>query len=140
MSLKDVDLERALRRVAEHRIEEAMRAGKFDNLVGAGRPLELEPMPADENARLTWWALKILRQSDVVPDEVRWRKQIDRLNGLLERAPNDAAVTLLVRQINELVRKLNTLGTNAINLGIAPLPLEAALHRLHERRGRGAPC
>ena len=35
MSFKNVDIESALRRLAERRIEEAMREGKFDNLAGA---------------------------------------------------------------------------------------------------------
>src|SRR5436305_3818543 len=75
--LQNVDLISAMRRLADKRIEEAMREGKFDNLQGAGRPLNLEPMPAEENARMTWWALRILKQNDVVPDEVRWRKSVD---------------------------------------------------------------
>ena len=33
----------------DRRIEDAMREGKFDNLPGAGQPLDLEPMPAEEN-------------------------------------------------------------------------------------------
>src|SRR3954467_11851646 len=79
MSLKNVDIESALRRLAERRIEDAMKEGKFDNLAGAGKPLGLEPMPAEENARLMWWALRIMRNNDVVPDEVRYRKAIDGL-------------------------------------------------------------
>jgi hypothetical protein len=51
MSLKDVDLENAFRRLADRRIEEAMKEGKFDNLAGAGKPLDLEPMPAEERDR-----------------------------------------------------------------------------------------
>ncbi|MDQ3439400.1 MAG: DUF1992 domain-containing protein, partial [Planctomycetota bacterium] len=35
-----------------------MKEGKFDNLAGKGEPIELEPAPAEENARLTWWALR----------------------------------------------------------------------------------
>jgi hypothetical protein len=42
MSLKNIDIESALRRVADRRIEEAMREGKFDNLPGRGQPLDLE--------------------------------------------------------------------------------------------------
>ncbi|MDW8263284.1 MAG: DUF1992 domain-containing protein, partial [Phycisphaerales bacterium] len=63
MLSRHLDVESVLRRVAERRIEEAMRAGKFDNLPGAGRPLELEPIPPGEEARLRWWALRILRQN-----------------------------------------------------------------------------
>ena len=59
MSLKDVDFDSAFRRLADKRVEEAIRDGKFDNLPGKGRPIDLEPLPANENARLLWWALKI---------------------------------------------------------------------------------
>src|SRR6185437_7112744 len=83
MSLKNVDMESAMRRLAERRIEEAMRQGKFDNLKGAGQPIDMEPAPAEENARLTWWALRILKQNDVIPDEVKWRKQIDTLRSTM---------------------------------------------------------
>ncbi|HSI33970.1 MAG: DnaJ family domain-containing protein [Phycisphaerae bacterium] len=61
------DIGGALRRLAEHRIEQAMREGKFDNLSGAGQPVDLDSMPVDENARMIWWALKIMRQDDPPP-------------------------------------------------------------------------
>ncbi len=54
MRFTHIDIESALRRVADRKIEEAMGEGKFDNLPGKGLPLELEPIPADENARMTW--------------------------------------------------------------------------------------
>src|SRR3954464_13243384 len=113
MSLKHIDLESALRRLADKRIEDAMREGKFENLEGAGKPLDLEPMPADENARMTWWAIRILRQNDVTPDEIRWRKMVDGLKEQLARTADERRVRGLVTQINELVLKINTLGTNA---------------------------
>ena len=111
-----------------------MREGKFDNLPGAGQPLELDPMPAEENARLTWWCLRILKNNDFTPEEVRYRKAIDHLKAALAAATDEAGVERLVEQINELVRKLNTLGTNAINLGIAPVSSETELQRLRDRR------
>src|SRR3954451_1925766 len=98
MSLKNVDIESALRRLAERRIEDAMKEGKFDNLQGAGQPLELEPMPADENARMTWWALKILRQNDVVPHEVQWRKRLDGLREQLDALTDETHLEPLVIQ------------------------------------------
>src|SRR5947207_15894134 len=111
MSLKHVDIAAALRRLAERRIEDAMKEGKFDNLAGAGKPLELEPMPADEGARMTWWALRILKQNDCVPEEIRWRKAIDHLKSALTRASDEKKIREIVEQINELVYKVNTLGT-----------------------------
>src|SRR5437868_2775579 len=101
-----------------------MSEGKFDNLAGAGQPLDLEPMPADENARLVWWALRILRQNDVVPEEVRWRKAIDHLKLAIHRLTDESLLAGLVDRVNELVRKLNTLGTNAIALAVAPMDLD----------------
>ncbi len=118
-----------MRRVADRKIEEAMREGKFDNLPGKGLPLELEPIPADENARMTWWALKILRNNDFTPEEVVWRNAIDHLREKLYKASNESAVGQIVDQINDLVRRLNTLGTNAINLPVAPIDREEALQR-----------
>ena len=133
MSLKDVDIETALRRLAERRIEDAMKEGKFDNLAGAGAPLELEPIPADENARMTWWALKILKQNDVTPHEVQWRKALDYLKGQLEKLTDESRLEPLVGQINDLVRRINTLGTNAINIGVTGVDLEVERERIRLR-------
>jgi hypothetical protein len=133
MSLKNVDIEGGLRRLAEKRIEDAMAEGKFDNLPGAGKPMDLEPMPADENARLMWWALRIMRSNNVTPDEVQWRKSVDTLKFELSRATDESRVKTLVAQINALVHKINTLGTNAINIAMTGVDLE---EELGKRRGR----
>src|SRR5205809_7205747 len=108
MSLQHVDLEAALRRLAERRIEDAIKEGKFDNLPGAGKPLELEPMPADENARLTWWVLRILRQNDFTPHEVVWRKGLDRLREQLDALVDESRLPALVGKFNEFVYRVNT--------------------------------
>ncbi len=133
MSMRNIDIESAMRRLADKRIEEAMREGKFDNLPGAGKPLELEPMPADENARLAWWALRVMRQQNFTPDEVRWRKQLDSFREELAAATTERRVKALVSAHNALVHQLNTLGTNAINLPVAALSMEAELRKLRER-------
>src|SRR5690349_21218882 len=110
MGLKDMDMTAVLRRLAERRIEEAMKEGKFDNLEGMGRPLELEPLPADENARMMWWTLRIMKSNDFVPDEVRYRKTIEVLKERLRGLRDESGVEALVVQINQLIRKLNTMG------------------------------
>jgi hypothetical protein len=133
MSLKHVDMESALRRLAERRIEEAMREGKFDNLPGKGKPLDLEPMPADENARMMWWAIRLMKNANYTPDEVRIRKRIDELKDELPKAKTEAKVVALVTAINAAVRSLNTLGTNAINTPVAPASLDVELKRFRER-------
>jgi len=133
MSLKHVDLESALRRLAEKRIEDAMREGKFDNLAGAGKPLDLEPMPADENARMTWWMLRILKNNNFTPEEVTLRRQIETFKNELENATTEHRVDVLCKTVNDLVRQVNTLGTNAINIAVTGVNVEDERRKLHER-------
>jgi hypothetical protein len=133
MQFKHIDMEGALRRLADKRIDDAMKEGKFDNLPGAGKPLNLDPMPADENTRLLWWALRILKGNDVIPDEIAWRKQIDTMKAELDETRSESRLRALVLQINVLARKLNTLGTNAIQGGVSGVMLETEMQRLHQR-------
>jgi hypothetical protein len=133
MGLNHIDISAAMRRLAERRIEDAMREGKFDNLEGAGKPLALEEMPADENVRMTWWAIKILRQNDVIPDEVRWRKALDHVRARLEALTDESRLVEVVRQVNALVHQINTLGTNALKEPVAPVDLETERARLRQR-------
>jgi hypothetical protein len=133
MSLRNIDIEGGLRRLADRRIEEAMKDGKFDRLELAGQDIEIEPLPADEKARMMWWALRIMKQNNVVPDEVEWRKSIDRLTTAIEGLTDESLLPGLVAKVNELVHRLNTLGTNAINIPIARLDLEGERARLRAR-------
>jgi len=52
MSLKHFDFRNAMRRLAERRIEEAMQQGKFDNLPGRGKEINLDDLPAYEDERI----------------------------------------------------------------------------------------
>jgi len=67
--------------IAEERIQEAMRKGQFDNLPGAGKPLELDDdllVPAELRV-----AYRILKNSGYVPPEVLQRREIADLEALL---------------------------------------------------------
>jgi hypothetical protein len=131
--LRDVDFDAVFRRLADRRIEEAIKERKFDNLRGMGQPIELEPMPADENVRMMWWALRIMRQNDFTPHEVLWRKALDKLREQLDSLSDESHLEHLVGKINGLVHRINTLGTNALNTGVAPIDLETQRARLRLR-------
>jgi hypothetical protein len=133
MNLSKIDITAVLRRLADRRIEEAMREGKFDNLPGAGQPLDLEPMPAEEDARLMWWAIRLLRQNDFIPDEVRWHKALDRVRETINSLTDEHQLPALVAQMNHFVHKINTLGTNALKASVAPVDLEIERKRLRQR-------
>ena len=133
MSLQNIDMVSALRRLADCRIEDAMKEGKFDNLAGAGKPLNLEPLPADEGARMMWWMLRIMKNHDFTPHEVVWRKTIDRLKDELDRAIDESRIVKLVDQINRLARQINTLGTNALHAAVPEMSIEKELEKLRRR-------
>ena len=89
-------------RIAEARITEAIQRGEFDDLPGAGKPLELEDLsrvPAD--MRLGY---KILRNAEVVPPEVELRREIYSLGRMIDATadPDERAELRRRRRLHEL--------------------------------------
>lgn len=124
MALGDIDMLAVLRSLAERQIEDAIEEGKFDNLAGQGKPLNLEPMPADEEARAMYWALRIMKNADALPDEVTMRRAASELRVKIEKSTDPAVRKRLVEQHNEIVHRLNTLGTNAIKVPMDKIEVE----------------
>ena len=123
------------RHLVERRIVEAMQRGEFDDLPGAGKPLHIEP-PPPVNEDL-WWALKILRQAEVVPDEIRYRKRIDALRRQVATADSEQEALAAVRALNDQIRKLNRMGTNVIPTTLTTFDEADLLAQW--RRGRPTP-
>lgn len=74
--------------LAEARIEEALAVGAFDDLPGAGRPLELDDdrlVPEEVRA-----AYRILRRAGFVPPEVEARKEMASLAKLIATLEDNA--------------------------------------------------
>ncbi len=84
-------------RLAEQKIEEAIARGDFDNLSGAGKPLDLEDdLPGVAPALRM--AYRILKNSGYVPEEVRLRREISDIQKLL-------AESLAHEQLNQEARR-----------------------------------
>ena len=76
-------------RIAENRIREAMEQGEFDNLPGAGEPLNLEEyFSTPEDVRM---AYSVLKNANCRPLEVELLNEIARLEQAIAAAPDDAA-------------------------------------------------
>ena len=74
--------------IAEAKIAAAARAGAFDNLPGAGRPLALDDdRMIPEEARM---AYRILRNAGFVPAELENRREAASLRRLIAAATDDA--------------------------------------------------
>jgi hypothetical protein len=79
----------ALDLIAEERIRDAIRAGAFDDLPGAGRPLNFDDdklIPEDLRV-----AYRILKNAGYVPPEVEARKEAASLRALIAAAGDDAS-------------------------------------------------
>jgi hypothetical protein len=67
--------------VVEERIQEALRRGDFDDLPGAGRPLDLDDAPlVPPELRV---AYRILKNAGFVPPELLERREIAELEALV---------------------------------------------------------
>jgi hypothetical protein len=71
-------------RIAENRIREAMQEGEFDNLPGAGKPIDLDGyFKLPEHLRV---AFSILKSANCVPAEVELLNEIATLERQLAAA------------------------------------------------------
>jgi len=84
-------------RIAENRIREAMAQGEFDNLPGAGEPLNLEEyFSVPEDLRM---AYSVLKSANYRPLEVELLNEVARLEQAIAAAADDAARGPLQREL-----------------------------------------
>ena len=91
-------------RIAENRIQEAIEAGLFDDLIGKGQPLHLEDesyIPPELRM-----AYKILKNADCLPPELEVRKEILTLQDLVAGLEDEAEKLKQMRRLNFLMMKL----------------------------------
>ena len=101
-------------KIAERRILEAIREGAFENLPGAGQPLELEDNSnVPEDLRV---AYKILKNAGYVPKEVALRKEIAQTEDLLDGMEDTKAKYRKLKKLNFLITRLNILRNTCVNL------------------------
>jgi hypothetical protein len=94
-------------RIADTRIREAIAQGEFENLPGAGKPLNLEEyFSTPEDLRM---AFSILKNANCAPAEVELLNEISQLQRAIAEAADPASQQELRR----------TLGTRQTELAIA---------------------
>ncbi|MDD2966730.1 MAG: DUF1992 domain-containing protein [Desulfovibrionaceae bacterium] len=90
--------------IAEQRIAEAQQQGAFDNLAGAGKPLQLEDDSAiPEDLRM---AYKVLKNSGYVPEEIAQRKEISNLMDMLEKESDEQQKIGQMRRMQYLLLQM----------------------------------
>ena len=84
-------------RLAEENILAAARRGEFEDLPGAGKPLQLDGDSAvPEELRV---AYRILKNSGCLPPEQQLRSEIRQIENLLDRLEADTEETVLRRRL-----------------------------------------
>ncbi len=103
-------------KVVEERIRKAQKKGAFDNLPGAGRPLNLvQDQHIPEDLRLPF---KILKNADCLPPEIELKKEIHRTEELLAQMPDTAERYKTIKKLNFLIMKLNASRSGNIQFDI----------------------
>jgi len=94
-------------RLAEQKIEEAVRNGELDNLPMAGKKLPVDDLShIPEDLRMSY---RIMKNAGYVPEEVSLRKECIRLYDLLSAAQHDGEQEQLRRKLNEKQLRLQML-------------------------------
>jgi hypothetical protein len=89
--------------LAERRIQEAQAQGVFDNLPGAGAPLNLDDdamVPEELRA-----AYRILKNSGYAPAEVKALRDLREVEQALAREHSDAERNVLIGKLNVLLAR-----------------------------------
>lgn len=102
--------------IVEERIRKAQEKGAFDNLPGAGRPLNLtQDQHIPEDLRLPF---KILKNADCLPPEIEMKKEIQRTETLLANMPDTAQRYKIIKKLNYLIMKVNATRSGNIQFDI----------------------
>ena len=89
----------SLSRFIEEQISKAMGEGLFDNLKGAGKPINLDDyFNTPEDLRIGY---SLLKSGDIIPPEVEMLKEIKELKQQLADCADETKKKQLRRTINE---------------------------------------
>lgn len=89
----------SLGKLIDEQIRNAIEAGQFDNLEGAGKPLDLEAyFSAPEDLRMGY---SVLKSNKFVPEEVERLKEIGKLREIIKTSVNETEKSNLRKVLSE---------------------------------------
>lgn len=94
-------------KLVEQKIREAQRAGEFDHLEGAGRPVDLDAYFAAPEGLRAGYA--VLKNAGVLPEEAVLLGELNELTARLERSRDDEERARLGRAAADLRLKYDLL-------------------------------
>lgn len=105
----------------EQQIQEAQRAGQFDDLPGRGRPLD----SADAKDPF-WWAKQLLRREgvDALPPALALRRHVERTLAGLPKLADESRVRSLLAALDAEIRRFNATAISGPPTTQPPLDVE----------------
>jgi Domain of unknown function (DUF1992) len=121
----------------ERQIREAAERGAFDNLPGAGKPIEDLDRPHDE----LWWVKQKLRRENLayLPPTIALRKEAEDALAAAAEAGSEADARRIVEEINRKILDGNRKAASGPPLNLAPFDPERVVRAWRERQGRRPP-
>jgi hypothetical protein len=117
--------------IAERRIREAQERGEFEDLPGAGAPLEPEDYAlVPEELRAAW---RVLKNSGFLPPELQVYREIREVEQLLQRVADDGERARLMSRINFLLGR-SAVGRRHGDLRVDEQYFERIAERLEQLR------
>lgn len=121
-------------KIVEERIKKAQYKGTFDDLPGAGKPLDFsDDSHIPEDLRL---AYKILKNADCLPPEIEIKKEIHCTEDLLINMKDTAERYRTLKKLNFLIMKLNACRNSDTRFDMPQKYMTA----LSDRIGTGKHC
>ena len=118
----------------EHKIREAAERGTFDNLPGAGKPIEDLDKPHDE---LRWVKQKLRRENlSYLPPTIALRKEAEDALAAAAEAGSEAEARRIVEEINRKILDGNRKAASGPPLNLAPFDPGRVVRSWRERQGR----
>ena len=124
-------------KIVEERILTAQQKGEFENLDGFGKPLALhDDFHVPEELRL---AFKILKNADCLPPEIELKKEIRQTEDLLAGMQDTSEKYRLLKKINFLIMKLNTIRGSSVMYEMPQHYMEKLVDCLEQSKSRKGP-
>lgn len=104
----------AFEKIAERKIQEAIRNGEFDNLLNRGRPIDLEEdclVPPELRM-----AYRVLKNSGCIPPELEIRNEIISLRSMINSLDDNKDRMKKIRELNFKLLKLNELRKKPLDI------------------------
>jgi DnaJ-like protein len=118
-------------KIVEERIRIAQKKGEFDDLPGYGKPVKDDNISVPEDLRL---AHKILKNAGFIPPEIELKKEITRTEDLLAGMEETAEKYAVMKKLNFLILKLNTMRKPSACQEVNQSYMEAITRRLEKDR------